>query len=171
MSFSNYGRSLANIASIAGLAIVISLVNGCGPAAEPTTDTPTDGSVTTAEIDPHAGHSHAGKRGGHVVVLDPGHVHAEYVHVDADDILEVYIDDKPELVTAVEVVVETAGQDAKTYVLESAESALGTGGYQLKDPLLLTGIQMADGASNKATLKVTTADGEMTADLVDDHDH
>lgn len=179
--FLKRGAKLASFATCLGLALTI----GCGP----TTDTPdSDG---TAAVDgehddhdshdhgdhgdhdghDHAGHSHEGKHGGHVVVLDPGHVHAEFVHLDEEEILEIYVDEIADKVTAVQVVVETAGQEAKTYDLEAAQEALGAGGYQIKNALLLTNIGMADGETNKVTLKVETADGTLTAPLMDDHGH
>ncbi len=120
----------------------------------------------------HSGHNHAemGIHGGHVVVLDPGHVHAEWVHDDDNNVLEVYVLDNPEAVTAVRVVSALKDQEPTTTELAKDES-LGANGYMATSPNLLTNIQMADGEAIRVTLQVETANGVMSADLSDDHDH
>jgi hypothetical protein len=181
MSTTIQSASLDKFAMRLTLVAALVMAVGCGPTADP--EAPVQGGGHAAEPhedphgghaadghDDHAGHSHEGKHGGHVVVLEPGHVHAEFVHVDEDEVLEIYVDEIADKVTGVEVVSEIAGQDAKTYTLEASD-ALGTGGYQVKDAVLLTNIQMADGETNKVTLNVMTADGTMSASLMDDHDH
>lgn len=122
--------------------------------------------------DDHAGHNHAemGIHGGHVVVLDPGHVHAEWVHDDANNVLEVYVLDNPETVTAVRVITTIKDQEPKTTELAKDET-LGSNGYAATSPNLLTDIQMADGEAIRVTLQVETANGVIAADLSDDHDH
>lgn len=177
--------SAISCSAITMLCLGLTLTIGCGPAPEvtPITSEGHDGDAIGSQDDhsdqdhadhdhgDHEGHSHAGKHGGHVVVLEPGHVHAEFVHLDEEEILEIYVDEIADKVTAVQVVAETVGQDAKVYDLEEASATLGTGGYQVKDALLITHIGMADGETNKVTLKVETADGTMTAQLLDNHDH
>jgi hypothetical protein len=169
-------RSRRSMLSL-GMGLGLAFAAGCGPAPETVTE-PTAGhdagvpaSHDSHEGHDHSGHSHAGVHGGHVVVLDPGHVHAEFVHVEADEILEVYVTEIADEVTSVQVIAETEGQEPKTYDLEAATESLGKGGYQIKDPLLLTSIDMADGKTSKVTLKVTTADGTMTALLMEDDSH
>lgn len=182
MSYFLQSKSVCGIQGCAAalLCLGLALTVGCGPAPEatPVTSEGHEDAAPASHDDheghdhgDHEGHSHAGKHGGHVVVLEPGHVHAEFVHLDEEEILEIYVDEIADAVTSVQVIAETVGQEPKVYDLEKATESLGTGGYQIKDPLLLTSIGMADGETNKVTLKVETADGTMTAPLLDDHGH
>ena len=127
--------------------------------------------------DDHAGHDHAemGRHGGHIVVLDPGHVHAEWVHGEDDGTIEVYVLDNPEDVTGMKIVTEMEGQDPQEFELAAMEGDIvEIGSYTINSPNALTAIQMADGQAAKATLVVMTGSGEMSAALSDaghDHDH
>ncbi len=123
--------------------------------------------------DEHAGHdhSHVGIHGGHVVVLEPGHLHAEWVHLDEEEVIEVYLLDKPEEATKVQMLTQVKGQDPVTHDLQAAPESLGVGGYMLKNPTLNTSIQMADGEANTVTLVVETAAGSLKAAITDSHDH
>ncbi|XZE52154.1 hypothetical protein SH139x_003836 [Planctomycetaceae bacterium SH139] len=152
----------------------LSLIIGCGGDSMPPAETGHGGGGPDshgAAGGDHAGHDHAamGTHGGHVVVLDPGHIHAEWVHTDEEELLEVYVLDNPAAVTGVKLVAVIAGEEAQTFELTGDESTPGK--FMIKSPNALTSIQMADGDSNKATLIVTTADGEMSTSLTDDHDH
>ena len=121
----------------------------------------------------HAGHDHAelGPHGGHIVVLDPGHHHAEWVHLDEDNVVEVYLGDLAESAQQVQFVAEIQGKDPVSYDLKPASDALGAGGYQLESPNLLTHIAMSDGEAAKVTLVVETDEGTLKAPLSGDHDH
>lgn len=123
--------------------------------------------------DDHTGHdhSHVGVHGGHVVVLEPGHLHAEWVHLDDEEVVEVYLLDKPEEATKVQMLTQVKGQDPVTHDLQAATESLGAGGYMLKNPTLNTSIQMADGETNTVTLIVETAAGTLKAAITDSHDH
>lgn len=120
----------------------------------------------------HAGHNHAemGKHGGHVIVLDPGHIHAEWVHLDSEETLQVFILDAVGEVRMVQVVSAVKDQEPSTVELTRDET-LGDAAYMVKNPNLLTSIQMADGESIRVTLEIETGDGKISADLSDDHDH
>lgn len=121
--------------------------------------------------DDHAGHNHAemGEHGGHIVVLDPGHLHAEWVHADEEETLEIYIIDEVE-VTGVKVVSKVNDAEPTTVELAAIEGDTPRA-FSVKNPNVLTNISMADGEMIKVTLVVETADGEITASLTDDHDH
>ena len=158
----------------------LSLVAGCN--GEPSTPSETaDENVSAAvngadeghDHDHDHDHSHMGIHGGHVVVLEPGHVHAEWVHVDEDQILEVYVLDNPEAVKSVKLVSQITGQEPVEYELEPAAESLGKGGYQINSPNLLTSVEMADGETNKVTLVVETEEETLRAGLAEagDHDH
>ena len=160
-----------------GMGLGLAFAVGCGPAPETVTepaaghDAAMPASHDSHEGHDHSGHSHAGVHGGHVVVLEPGHVHAEFVASEDDEILEVYVTEIADEVTSVQVVAETEGKEAKTYDLAAATDSLGKGGYEVRDPLLLTSIDMADGKTSTVTLKVTTANGTMTALLMENDSH
>jgi hypothetical protein len=119
----------------------------------------------------HSGHDHAemGSHGGHIAVLDPGHIHAEWVHVDDEEMLEVYILDDVE-VTAVKVISQVKDADPTTVDLTPIEGEEPRG-YSVKNPNVLTNISMADGETVRVTLVVETPDGELKTELTDDHDH
>lgn len=121
----------------------------------------------------HAGHDHAelGPHGGHIIVLDPGHHHAEWVHIDEDNVVEVYLGELAESATKVQFVAELEGKDPVTYELEPASDSLGAGGYQLQSPNLLTHIAMSDGTTARVTLVVETDKATLKATLSGDHDH
>lgn len=121
----------------------------------------------------HEGHTHdaPGPHGGHIVVLDPGHHHVEWVHLDDEDIVEVYLGSElAETVKRVQMVAVIQGEEPVNYDLEPAEE-LGTGGYQITSPNLLTQIEMSDGAATHVTLVVETDNGTLKSPISDDHDH
>lgn len=119
----------------------------------------------------HSGHSHAemGSHGGHIAVLDPGHIHAEWVHVDEEETLEIYILDEVE-VTAVKVVSQVNDAEPTTVELTPIEGDEPRA-YSVKNPNVLTNISMADGETVKVSLIVQTPDGELMTQLSNDHDH
>lgn len=123
--------------------------------------------------DDHAGHDHAelGPHGGHIIVLDPGHYHAEWVHLDEENVVEVYLGELAESVQKVQLIAEIEGKEPVTYELKSAGESLGAGGYQLQSPNLLTHIAMSDGTTARVTLVVETTEATLKAPLSGDHDH
>ncbi|WP_164101639.1 hypothetical protein [Candidatus Laterigemmans baculatus] len=121
----------------------------------------------------HEGHSHdeLGPHGGHIIVLDPGHYHAEWVHLDEENTVEVYLGELGKSAEKVQFVAELEGKEPVTYELQAADESLGAGGYQLQSPNLLTHIAMSDGTTARVTLVVETADATLKAPLSGDHDH
>lgn len=151
-------------------------VGGCGK------DTTSTETVETAVGEPpeihddhdHEGHHHdaPGPHGGHIVVLDPGHHHVEWVHLDEEDVVEVYLGSElAETAKKVQMLAVIQGEEPVVYDLEPATDELGAGGYQLTSPNLLTQIEMSDGVATHVTLVVDTDNGTLKAPITDDHDH
>ena len=177
-------RAPLSMSAALAAALTFSIV-GCGPTEAPlktTTGHDADGGGPDSHDaghgdhdhgdHDHSGHNHAemGIHGGHVVVLDPGHIHAEWVHNDDDNIIEVYVIDKPEDATKVQITTKIKDQEPTTVEL-ARDEALGNGGYKVENPNLLTNIQMADGEAITVTLEVETSNGTISAQLTDDHGH
>lgn len=119
----------------------------------------------------HAGHSHdeLGPHGGHTMGVEPGHRHIEWVHLDDEATIQVFVGDEPESVTAVSMTIEIKDAEPKTVTLEPAAD-LGPGAYQVKSPELYVAIMMKEAA--KVTVKLKSKDGEQTGQIIEhDHDH
>lgn len=159
------------------LGILLGFLCAIGCSSETTLpDTPpqdTPGLHDDAHGDDHAGHDHEelGPHGGHIIVLDPGHFHVEWVHVDEDNLVEVYLGELAESAKKVQFVAEIEGKEPVAYELEPAEDSLGAGGYQLQSPNLLTHIEMSDGKAARVTLVVETDESTLKSTLSGAHDH
>lgn len=139
-------------------------------------DSGSKGSTPAAGGDAHAhehDHDHGhGPHGGHVVALDPGHVHAEWTHDDAG-LVTVYLDDLAAAPSGVSFVVKVADAEPQTFALAKSESkeASEAAAWTIKSDALLTHINVGEAA--KVALVVKTADGELKAAIEhsEEHDH
>ena len=167
-----------NIQWLALTTLALAITVGCNGDTTSTTDSTPATDSHSGEVpqhDDHAGHDHGamGTHGGHVVVLDPGHIHAEWVHDDEAERFEFYVTeaDQPKVtVTGVKVVSTIKDQEPQTVELEPLESG-EEDAFFVKSPNVLTNIEMADGETVKVDLIVTAEEGEMSVELSDDHDH
>ncbi len=163
------------IAASLGIAIAaLSLpLVGCQPKSTSTTTTPETHDDHAHEDDhghdDHAGHSHDehGPHGGHMMGVEPGHRHIEWVHLDDEATIQVFVPDEPESVTEVAMTIEIEGSDPKVVPLTTAPD-LGPGAYQVKSPELYTAIMMKEAA--KVTIKLKSKDGEQTG-RIEEHEH
>lgn len=115
----------------------------------------------------HAAHE-MGPHGGHMVHLEPGGAHAEWVHLDSEEEIQVFVDEAIDA-QSVAMQVTIAGQaEPKTYELKSAEDELGAGAFRLKSGELLVDIKMGEAAT--VQLVVETPQGTQQA-AIEHHDH
>lgn len=153
----------AQAASVA-FAVCLAVLGGCS--GEPTT---VDVNDAPPEVDAHAGHDHGelGPHGGHFLHVEPGGGHAEWVHIDEENRIEVYIGDEISDVTAVSMTIEVEGQEPQQIEL-TADESLGPAAYSVESPVLLNAIKMGEAAHVELEIE---ADGTTYTAAIEHHDH
>lgn len=169
-----------------GLALITLTVVGCGGNDAPTE--PDTGAATdhddhdehAHEGDDHADHDHGddahghdhemGPNGGHMLHLNPGGAHAEWVHLDQENELQVFLDESLLPVESVAMHVEIGGQEQDPYAFESAEDELGKGAYRLVSDQLMTHVKMSAGEGVAVEL-VVERDGSTLTASIKHHEH
>lgn len=129
----------------------------------------------SAAADDH-GHNHDhgehGPHGGHLIVLDPGHVHAEWTHDDAK-LVTVYLDELSAAPSEVSFVVKVGDAEPQVFPMKKSESkeADQAAAWTLAGEALLVHVNAGEAA--KVSLVVKTADGELKAAIEhsEEHDH
>jgi hypothetical protein len=120
----------------------------------------------------HGGHGdhEMGAHGGHLLHLDPGGAHAEWVHLDQENEIQVFLDPSLLPAEAVEMHVVIGDAEQDPFALEEAIDRLGPGGYRLISEPLLTHIKMSAGEGVDVRLVVTRAGGTFTSPI-EHHEH
>lgn len=110
------------------------------------------------------GHSHEiGPNGGHVVLMQPGDLKAEWVQLTEDETVQVFLPSAKDA-NRVTMLVSLDAGPSQTFDLKRDE-ALGTEGYSIKSPELMTAIKMKDAV--KVNLEVEA--GEQTLKAAIEH--
>lgn len=123
------------------------------------------------EGDEHDHHDHEmGAHGGHMLHLNPGGAHAEWVHLDEDNELQIFLDESVLPVESVEMHVAIGGEEQDPYTFESAEEDLGEGAFRLTSEQLMTHVTMSAGEGVEVEL-VVTRDGETLTAPIRHHEH
>jgi hypothetical protein len=110
--------------------------------------------------DGHAGHHHAdeGPRGGHLLHLEPGGVHAEWKHDDAAKSVTVYLDDlEGAKVKSVNFVVKVGDAAPQEFALTAADKV-----WSLTSETLLEHLNAGE---TEISLVIKTEDGPMTTPI------
>jgi hypothetical protein len=147
-----------------------------------TSPTP-DGAAVAESDDHHDDHDHAheheavGPNGGHVIELNGGNLHAEWLHDDATGEVTFFILDeamKPAAnldISQVQVTTKIAGGDVSEYDftrVPPGDDSSDAVQYSLTDQQLLTALKVGKGV--ECTLSVTVA-GQPTTAVIEHHDH
>lgn len=150
---------------LSAVCLVVSCGTGCQTKAPPAVNN------AQAPAD-HHDHGDHGPHGGHIIALNPGHVHVEWTH-DDKNLITVYLDDLDATPTEVKFTVKIGDAEPQSFPLTKSESKepADAFAYSLTSDALLTHINMGEAA--KVTLVVKTADAELTAlvEHEDEHGH
>ena len=142
--------------------VVVSLVTGCGFQSVESTSTKT----TATEHAEDSGHQHGetGPNGGHIIELDQGQYHAEWLHDDeSEKVTVVLLDDKPAQEVAISadyVTIDLAvGDQRNSYQLKAVRSSDRTATpeasrFELVSPSLLVGLKMGEGVDATLTVNI-----------------
>jgi hypothetical protein len=171
-------KSSSIVARCAVVVAALGLLVGCQPqAGGKGSSAYTSG--TPGEHDDHGhgddhGHDHDhghGPHGGHVLALEPGHVHVEWAH--EGKLITVYVDDLAEVPTAVKFVVKAGDAEPQSFDLTKSTSteADQAAAWTIESDALLTHINM--GEATNVQLVVVTGSGELSTRVEhsDEHDH
>jgi hypothetical protein len=126
-----------------------------------------DGKV--ADDHGHDDHGHddheTGPNGGHVLHVGPSGLHAEYTHIDAENRIEVFVNENADKATAASMTVKLDGE-VKTYPFAPIDGK--PGGFSIVDAALLTALKMGDAVEVRLMLNV---DGKELTTAVVHHEH
>jgi hypothetical protein len=129
-------------------------------------DAKSSGTTKSAEKHSHDEHE-TGPNGGHLVHLEPLGLHAEYVHVDQEELIEVFALDRAGDAKACRMKLEVQGQEPKVFEFEPI--AEKPGGFRLKSGELLTGLKMS-GQGVAVSLELEVGDQQVRS-VVEHHEH
>jgi hypothetical protein len=162
--------------------LVLSIMIGCNSNSVESTISQTDASSQDAHDHAHD-HGDAGPHGGHLIELDGGAYHAEWLHDDqSEKVTVILLDGKAEQEVAISapyVTIDIAvGQRRDSYQLmavsaDSDNDEAMASRFELVSPNLLVGLKMGEGV--QATLTVDTGDKTLTGKIEhqphDEHGH
>lgn len=111
------------------------------------------------EIEGHTHDHEIGPHGGHVVRLQPGDQKAEWLQINEEETVQIYLPETKE-VQLVSMKIALGDGPEQDFSLPRDE-ALGEGAYKIVSPELMTAIKMQDAVT--VSLQVKAADNELTA--------
>lgn len=84
-----------------------------------------------------------GPHGGHIVRMQPGNQAVEWVQLDEEETVQIYL---PDVAEVEQVKMNIALPDGKTQAFDlTADESLGEGAYQIQSPVLMTAMKMKEG--------------------------
>ena len=163
--------------------VLVGLVTGCGTSSVEPTNAETASTGQTHTHDHAHQHGETGPNGGHLVELNGGEYHAEWLHDDeSSTVTVILLDDKPEQEIAIDaehVTIEVAaGGKRESYELK-ATALTGdvdvpqASRFELASPNLLVGLKMGEGVDVSLTVEIGDKKyvGTIEHQPHDEHDH